>query len=72
MAGRNATSGGSSETEVKDETAMPTGPPRASREVTAATPLGKCPRTDLNRAESMSELVSMLATYKHAYALARG
>ena len=50
--GRNATSGGSSETEVKDETVMPTGLPAASSEVIAVIPLGKCPRTERNLTES--------------------
>ncbi|GDY50245.1 hypothetical protein SVIO_008680 [Streptomyces violaceusniger] len=50
--GRNATSGGVSETEVNDATVMPTGPPCASREVIAVMPLGKCPRTARKRAVS--------------------
>ncbi|GAA1088403.1 hypothetical protein GCM10009579_05940 [Streptomyces javensis] len=50
--GRNATSGGVSETEVNDATVMPTGLPCASRDVMAVMPLGKWPRTVRKRAVS--------------------
>src|SRR5690349_2708294 len=48
LSGMNATSGGSSDTEVKDPTAMPAGLPSASIPVTTATPVGKCPSTVRN------------------------
>src|SRR3954469_3031788 len=37
--GRNATSGGSSDTDVNDPTAIPAGPPSAATAVTTATPV---------------------------------
>jgi hypothetical protein len=39
--GKNATSGGDSDTDVKDPTVMPTGAPVSSHDVTTATPVGK-------------------------------
>ena len=40
LAGKKATSGGSSETDVKEPTTMPTGAPFASTAVTTQTPVG--------------------------------
>ena len=40
LSGKKATSGGSSETEVKDPTAMPTALPSGSTAVTTHTPVG--------------------------------
>uniref|UniRef100_A0A6J7M4E7 Unannotated protein n=1 Tax=freshwater metagenome TaxID=449393 RepID=A0A6J7M4E7_9ZZZZ len=45
MAGRNPTSGGSSETEQNEPMVSPPGSPEADRPVTIVTPVGKCPRT---------------------------
>ena len=44
-AGRNATNGGSSDTEVNDPTTIPTGSPLLLIAVTRATPVGKWPST---------------------------
>src|SRR3954471_16985327 len=41
LSGRNATRGGSRETEVNDPTAMPTGAPSGPMDVIPATPVGK-------------------------------
>src|SRR3546814_2068281 len=48
---KKATSGGSSDTEAKEPTAMPTGPSPSSAVMTV-TPVGKWPRTWRNLAES--------------------
>src|SRR5437868_8214861 len=50
LSGMNATSGGSSETDVNEPTAMPAGLPSGSTPVTTATPVGKCPSTWRNLA----------------------
>ena len=52
--GRNATRGGSSDTEVNDPTAIPTGPLSSCVAVTTTTPVGKCPRTWRKRPGSIS------------------
>src|SRR6476660_7039530 len=52
--GRNATSGGSRDTEVNDPTAMPTGPAASCSAVTTTTPVGKCPRTWRKRPGSIA------------------
>src|SRR5882724_2803484 len=48
--GRNATSGGSSETDVNEPTSIPTGAPSGSVAVMMQTPVGYWPSTCRNRA----------------------
>src|SRR4051812_17667706 len=50
--GKNATSGGSSDTDVNEPTAIPAGVPSLAIPVTTATPVGKCPSTCRNRLPS--------------------
>src|SRR3954467_14508326 len=45
LSGMNATSGGASDTEENDPTAIPAALPSASMPVTTATPVGKCQST---------------------------
>src|SRR5688572_30044640 len=45
LAGRNATRGGLSDTDVNEPTTIPTGSPASPIAVTAQTPVGYCPRT---------------------------
>ena len=52
--GRNATRGGSSDTEVNDPTAIPTGPFSSCMAVTTTTPVGKWPRTWRKRPGSIT------------------
>jgi hypothetical protein len=49
--GRKATSGGSSDTEVKEPTAMPAGAPSGGEAVMTHTPVGYCPSTWRNQRE---------------------
>src|SRR3954464_2952889 len=61
LSGMKATSGGSSDTEENDPTAMPAGLPSASTPVTTATPVGKCPSTWRNLVASKSAVMRRLA-----------
>src|SRR5580704_9630901 len=58
LAGRNATSGGSRETEVNEPTTMPCGVPSGSHAVATATPVGKWPSTSRKYLPEASELAS--------------
>src|SRR5690349_5730962 len=50
--GRKPTFGGSSDTDVNEPIVMPNGWPSSASPVTTVTPVGKCPSTWRNRAES--------------------
>src|SRR3954470_24901141 len=45
LSGKKATSGGFSDTDVKEPTTKPARPPSGSVAVTTQTPVGYCPRT---------------------------
>src|SRR5690242_2363107 len=57
LSGKNATSGGSSDTEENEPMARPAGEPSSSRPVITTTPVGKWPRTWRKRCWSMPESV---------------
>src|SRR3954451_9251753 len=57
LSGMNATSGGSSDTDENDPTAMPAALPSLSTPVTTATPVGKCPSTLRNFCASKPALM---------------
>jgi hypothetical protein len=54
LSGKKASSGGTSDTDVNEPTAIPAGRPCGSIPVTTTTPVGNRPSTCLNRAESNS------------------
>jgi hypothetical protein len=51
---KNATSGGSSDTDANEPTDMPAGPSSPAAVITV-TPVGKCPNTWRNRAPSIAD-----------------
>ena len=61
FAGQNRTIGGSSETDVTELAAMPTGP-SAPWEAITVTPVGRCPSTSRKRRGSMSTIDVIAST----------
>src|SRR3954453_23208543 len=59
LSGMNATSGGSSDTEEKEPTAIPAAWPSGPMPVAARTPGGECPSTWRNFAASKSALIAV-------------
>jgi len=57
--GRNATIGGSNDTEVNEPTDIPTGP-SSDIAVMMTTPVGTCPRTCLNHNGSVGSPVAVI------------
>jgi hypothetical protein len=62
LSGKKATSGGLSDTEVKDPTTKPARRPSASVAVTTQTPVGYCPRTQRNHLASVGSPVDVSMT----------